>query len=142
MRSHIVLAAIIITIYASTCYAFEPGMVGNSIGIVGLLDTSEIPHPLYSTGEINIPHVWVTPEPLYSFKAPSTFFHNAGTSDVTNNVNRSIITTDTFSLCGGAGNSRSPHVLNPSGGLGLSNIFQFHKSGPAGSAPLCPFANR
>jgi hypothetical protein len=200
MRSHIVLAAIIITICASTCYAFEPGIVGNSRGIVGLssawnsseslgssnvgntaspsnsgslcpfsnvstelgelnilppsaglptpsvwnhLDPPEIPHPLYSTGEINIPHMWGTPgTEILGSEAPSPFSHNVGTSDVPNNFNKSIVTTDIFSLCGRAGTSSTPHILNQSGGLGLSGVFQFHPSVSAGGTPLCPFANR
>ena len=106
------------------------------------LDISEIPHPLYSTGESNIPHVWGTSGIFDSAAAPRPISHTVGTSDVPNNLNRSIITTDTFSLCGGAGVSSTPNVSNGSRGLGLSGIFQFHPSGSAGSAPLCPFANR
>lgn len=187
MRSHIVLAAIIITICASTCYAFEPGIVGNSSAgpssisnsfgsssfsnagntaappssgslyplsnvwppstgstpSIWPLDPPEIPHPLYSTGEINIPHMWGTPgTEILGSEAPSPFSHNVGTSDVPNNFNKSVVTTDIFSLCGGAGTSSTSHVLNQSGGLGLSGVFQFHPSVSAGGTPLCPFANR
>ena len=188
MRSHIVLAAIIITICASTCYAFEPGVghssignsfgssfsnVGNTVapfnsgslcpfpnGSAGLgesnlwppstdlpistfvgkpLDESEIPHPLYSAGEINIPHMWGTSGIFDSAAAPSPFLHNVGTSDAANNFNKSIVTTGTFSLCGGAGVSSTPNVLNGSRGLGLSGVFQFHPSVSAGG--LCPWSN-
>ena len=188
MRSHIVLAAIIITICASTCYAFEPGVgqssiwnsfgssfsnVGNTVaprnsgslcpfpdGSAGLgesniwppstglptptsvwkpLDISEIPHPLYSTGEINIPHMWGTSGIFDSAAAPCPISHTVGTSDVSNNLNNPIITADTFSLCGGAGVSSTPNVLNGSRGLGLSGVFQFHPSVSAGG--LCPWSN-
>ena len=199
MRSHIALAIIILTICVATCYAFEPGIAGNSRGIVGLsnvsnsfgsssfsnvgnaaapsnsgslcpfpnvleelgepnilspldglatpsvwnhLDPPEIPHPLYSAGEINIPHMWGTPgTEILGSEAPSPFSHNMGTSDVPNHLNNSIITTDTFSLCGGAGGSSTPNVLNGSRGLGLSGIFQFHPSVSAGGTPLCPWSN-
>lgn len=149
MRSHVILAVIIITIWASTCYAFEPGTAGNfgcmeSISnsrdsfISDVLGEPKIWTP--STGEDNFPHVWSNPEPLDS-EAPCPFSHSAGTSDVPNNSNKSIITTDTFSLCGGAGGSSTPNGLNTSGGLGLSGLFQFHPSGSTDSVPLCPFAN-
>ena len=188
MRSHTVLAIIIVTICAATCYAFEPGVghssiwnsfgsssfsnVGNAtapsnsgslcpssnvseelgeLNILPLsaglptpsvwnhLDPPEIPHPLYSAGEINIPHMWGTSGIFDSAAAPSPFLHNMGTSDVTNNLNNPIITAGTFSLCGGAGVSSTPNVLNGSRGLGLSGVFQFHPSVSAGG--LCPWSN-
>jgi len=189
MMSHIVLAIIILTICAATCYAFEPGVghssiwnsfgssfsnVGNTVapsnsgslcpfpnGSAGLgesniwppstgipnssvwnpLDTPEMLHPLYSTGESNIHHVWGTLETL-GFEALSPISHTVGTSDVSNNLNNSIITADTFSLCGGAGGSSTPNVLNGSRGLDLSGVFQFHPSVSAGGTPLCPWSNR